>query len=208
MYDADEQEKIDAIKSWWRQNGKLTLYVVFAAVLALAALLGYRQYQGGQAEKASILYDELLQSANDLKKTASLANSIVSSYPHTAYAARAALLYAKAAVDAGDMKQASSQLNWVVDNADEPEIKDIARLQQARILLDEKKYPEALALLDAKHGDSFDGLYSALKGDIYLAQKNTAQARSSYVLAQSKLDKGSPYHNLLQIKLDSMGEGK
>ena len=95
----------------------------------------------------------------------------------------AALSSAKAAATGGDLAGAKTQLKWVMDNARDEDIRDIARLRLAGVLLDEKSYAEALALVDAKVSESLAGLYAELKGDILSAQGKTAEARASYQLA-------------------------
>ena len=84
-------------------------------------------------------------------------------------------------------------------------LKDVARLRLAAVLLDEKNYADALKLLEAKHPDSFDGLYADLRGDVLSAQGKIDEARSSYKLAYEKIDAQSMYRNLIQMKLDALG---
>ena len=103
--------------------------------------------------------------------------------------------------------RAKTQLQWVIDHAGEDTLKDVARLRLAALLLDEKNYADALKLLDAKHPDSFDGLYADLRGDVLSAQGKTDEARSSYKLAYEKIDAQSMYRNLIQMKLDALGRG-
>jgi len=78
----------------------------------------------------------------------------------------------------------------------------------AGIRLDEKKYDEALALLDAKHGQAFAPLYSDLRGDVLTAQGKPAEARAAYKLAGEKGLPNSNYRNVVQIKLDALGPAK
>jgi len=87
-------------------------------------------------------------------------------------------------------------------------LKDVARLKLASVLLDEKSYAEAMALLDAAHPDSFTGLYADLKGDVLIAQGKNEEARAAYQQAFEKSDAKSPYRNLIQMKLDALGGAK
>ena len=75
----------------------------------------------------------------------------------------------------------------------------------AALLLDEDQYAEAMQQLVAKHTPSFDGLYSDLKGDVLLAQGKTDEARSAYNLAYEKINEGSTYRTIIQMKMDSLG---
>ena len=78
----------------------------------------------------------------------------------------------------------------------------------AAVLLDEKNYADALKLLEAKHPESFDGLYSDLRGHVLNAQGKTDEAKSAYKLAYEKTDSKSMYRNLIQKKLDALGVTK
>ena len=81
----------------------------------------------------------------------------------------AALISARASLEGGDVQNAKSRLQWTLDNTKEDELKDLVRLRLAGMLLDERKYDDALRLLDTKHGESFGGLYGDLKGDVLTA---------------------------------------
>ena len=87
-------------------------------------------------------------------------------------------------------------------------MRDIARLRLAGVLLDEKNFAEALKLLDMKHVAAFDGLYADLRGDILTAQNKRAEARAAYQIALEKSDERSSYRQLVQIKLDAVGDVK
>jgi predicted negative regulator of RcsB-dependent stress response len=93
-----------------------------------------------------------------------------------------------------------------VDHARDEDTRDLARLRLAGVLLDEKGYPEALALLETKVSDSLAGLYAELKGDILTAQGKPAQARNAYQLALDKSESGSTYRATVQLKMDALGE--
>jgi predicted negative regulator of RcsB-dependent stress response len=95
-----------------------------------------------------------------------------------------------------------------MEHAKEDELRDVARLRLARVLIDEKKPDEALKLLEAKHGDSFTGLYADVKGDVLLAQGKRQEARAAYQVALDKSDAASPLRQIIQLKLDAVGEVK
>ncbi len=210
MYDLDEQQQLEIIKAWLRRHGNKLAAALLVAAIAGGAFAGYQRYEHKQDEKASMLYAELtkMKDEKDVKKIRLAASNIMENFGKTPYAARAALYAAARDFDSGEMDDARIQLQWVLDHSQEPELKDVARLRLARVLFDQKKYGDAVAALDEKHGDSFDGLYSDLKGDIFLAEGKKDQARSAYLLALVKIDKASPYRDLVSIKLDSTGGGK
>lgn len=209
-YDLEEQEQIDELKAWWKQYGNLVLLVAIAFVLTIAAFQGWRYYRHNQAVAAVALYDQMerAERAGDHKKVRDIAGQLVEKYGATPYASFAALAAARANFESGDLAGAKSQLQWVVEHAREDEIKDVARLRLAGVLLDERNYAEALKLVEAKPVESMTGLYADLRGDILLAQGKTAETRSAYQLALDKSEASSPYRATIQLKLDALGEAK
>lgn len=208
--DLQEQEQVDALKAWWKENGKWLIAVVILAIAALGAVQYWRSYQAKQAAEASTLYLEVLKQvdSNDPKRINDAVDALVAKYSGTAYAPRAQLLAAQANAQVKDVARAKTQLQWVIDHASETGLQDTARLKLASSLLDEKDYPGAMKLLDAAHPDAFVGLYADLKGDVLSAQGKTEEARAAYKQAFEKTDARSAYRNLIQLKLDALGGAK
>lgn len=209
-YDLEEQEQLEAIKGWWAQYGKLVVLAVVACALTVSAFYGWRYYRHQQALAAGTLYEQLQRAerANDAKKVRDIATQITDKYAATPYAGMAALAAARASFAAGDLAATKARLQWAIDHAREDEMRDIARLRLAGVLLDEKNYAEALKLMETRPVEPFSGLYADLKGDILAAQGKIAEARSAYQQALEKSDAKSPYHQLVQLKLDALGDAK
>lgn len=208
--DLQEQEQLDALKAWWKDNRSQLFWILLIVVIGTGGWQGWKHYQRQQANGAANLYQQLVDqlASNDARRVNDAAAAVVSKFGSSAYAARAELLAARVNEEVNDPARAKVQLQWVIDNAREETLKDVARLRLATLQLDEKNYTEALALLDAKHPDSFDGLYSDLKGDVLSAQGKIDEARSSYRIAYQKIDPQSIYRNLIQMKLDALGPAK
>lgn len=209
-YDLEEQEKIDGLKSWWETYGTLVIVVVATLIASMAGVKAWNYYQQQQIEQAAELYSSLLQiePSGDPKKIGDAAHLLMEGFPGSGYASRAALISARASLEEGDVQNAKSRLQWTLDNTKEDELKDLVRLRLAGILLDEQKYDDALRLLDSKHGDSFDGLYADLKGDVLIAAGKVAEARAAYHKALDRMGKKGTYHNIVQMKLDALAEAK
>jgi predicted negative regulator of RcsB-dependent stress response len=207
-YDLEEQEQIDSIKSWWSQYGNLVMLIVTAALLTVAAIQGWRYYRHSQAIAAVTLYEQMARAERDgeHKRVRDIAAQIADKYASTTYAVLAALSSAKAAFTTGDLAAAKAQLKWVIDHAREDEIKDLARLRLAGVLLDEKSYDEALKVLATPPVESMVGLYADLKGDILSAQGKIAEARSAYQLALDRSESGSAYRAIIQLKMDALSD--
>lgn len=210
MFDLEEQEKVDEIKAWWKRHGNNVIMAAIVFVAVLTGIQGWRYYQNTQAQQAAVLYDTLqnVTQANDVSKIRDAAGQIMDKYPRTPYAARAALISARANYESGDAKSAKAQLQWVMDNAKEDSLQDVARLRLAGVMLDEKNMVEALKLVDAKHGEAYDGLYADLKGDVLTAKGDPDGARKAYGVALEKTDLKSPFRKYIQIKQGSLGESK
>jgi predicted negative regulator of RcsB-dependent stress response len=208
--DLQEQEQLEALKTWWKDNRNQILGALLIVVVAMGGWRGWQYYQHKQSYGAATLYQQFVEqlASNDAKRINDAAAAVTDKFGSTPYAARAELLAAQVNEQVKDPARAKAQLQWVIDNAREDTLKDVARLRLAALMLDEKNYTEALALLDAKHPGSFDGLYADLKGDVLSAQGKIDEARSSYMLAYAKIDAQSIYRNLIQMKLDALGSAK
>lgn len=209
-YDLEEQEQIDKIKDWWRDNGKLVILGVVACVLTVASFQGWRYYKTQQGERAAALFSQLDQAEakGEAKKVRDIGAQILKDYGSTVYAGMAALSAAKASFLTGEIEDARKTLQWAMEKARDEEMRNVARLRLAGILLDEKKFDEALTLLAKKPLDAYVALYEDLKGDVLAVQGKVEEARAAYRLALQKADQGGSYRQLIELKLDSLGEAK
>ena len=206
--DLQEQEQVDALKHWWKDNSKRLMIALLLASLGFAGVKGWNVYQAKQTAEAAKLYGELVKQlgTGDAKRVNDAAAAVAEKFGSTPFASRAQLLAAQInLVDAHDTARAKTQLQWVIEHAKEEGLQNVARLKLGAALLDEKNYAEALKLAEAKHAESFDGLYADLKGDILNAQGKAAEAKAAYKIAYDKTDAKSMYRNLIQMKLDALG---
>lgn len=207
VYDLEEQEQIDNIKTWWKQHGTLIAWVISALAAAVVAWQGWNWYQSQQATQAGALFGALQQAMvkQDTQKVRLLAGELTEKFGGTAYAPLGTLMAAKLSFAAGDNKTARAQLAWAVAHGKD-EIRDIARLRLAAVQLDEQAYDEALKELANPPAPAFVAAYAELKGDVLVAQGKVAEARSAYqaALDASRATPG-PGVQLLHQKLDALG---
>ncbi len=208
--DLHEQEQVDALKSWWKDNGK---WLLVSLVVAVAAGIGVSQWKDSRARQhkdAAALYAEVEKQAltNDAKRVNDAAAALTARYGSSIYAALAELLAARVNLQAKDSVTAANQLQWVIDHAPEEGMQNLARLKLASVLVDEKKYDDALKLLGAPHSDAFDGLYDDMRGDVLTAQGKAGEARAAYKQALVKVGATSRYRAVIQAKLDALGAEK
>jgi predicted negative regulator of RcsB-dependent stress response len=207
VYDLEEQETLDSLKSWWKRQGHYVAGTLLVVALVAVGTQGYRYWRNTQTAKAGQVYAQIQMAAseNDAKKVREAAGQILENYASTGYAAMAALASAKANFEAGDLKSASAQLKWVVDNSKDEDLRAVARLRWAGVLLDEKNFDAALAQLNEKHPESFGALFADARGDVLVAQGKREEARTAYKLAVEKSSADSAYRPVIQVKLDDLG---
>ena len=131
-----EEQQVEVIKSWWKENGTS---VLAGTVIGLVGLFGWRYYnelQQTNQEAASQAYNAMTaQLAKGDDAALEQAKSFISAHQGDAYAELAALQLAAAAVKAGKLDLAAEQLTLVAASGDES-IKPIAALRLARVLKD------------------------------------------------------------------------
>lgn len=187
-YDLEEQEQLAEIKTWWKQYGNQLINVLLGAALLALAWQGWNWYQRSQASQASMVY-HVLQNAvaeKDSARIKAASGELLEKYSGSTYAALGALTAAKSFVEAGDVKTAKAQLTWVVEHGKD-ELRDLARLRLAVVLLDEKSYDEALKAIDGTPAPAFAARFSDTRGDILAAQGKRADARAAYQAALSQI---------------------
>lgn len=218
-YDLEEQEQISELKTWWKMHGNLVTAVLLAVSAGVVGWQGWSWYQRTQAAEASVIYAAVQKGAmeRDAKRVRDAAGELTEKYSGTAYAAMAALTSARMQFDAGDLKTARAQLQWVADKARDRDLRDLGRLRLAHVLFDDKALDEALKLLIDEPVPPFAARFGELKGDVLAAQGKKAEAKAAYQAALSKQDavekaagsqsgRETQYRDLLQVKLDSLGD--
>jgi len=209
-YDLEEQEQISELKAWWNRWGVLVTAVAIASSLAFGGYQVWQWYKREQGAKAAGLYAEMVKAVQtgDSKKAAELAGHVIEQFASSGYAPLAALTAARLNVEAADLKSAKSRLQWVLEKSKDPGLKEIARLRLGGVLLDEKQYDEALKVLESKSGEPQGNLLADLRGDVLVAKGDAAQARTAYQSAFERTDAKSPYRNVIQLKIDALGDAK
>lgn len=207
-YDPDEQEQIEALKAWWAKYGNLIMGVLTVVLLAVASWQAWNWYQRSQGTQAAG-YFEALQGAARQGNAAQAGNAsetLRSKFASTAYAPRGALMAAKAFVDAGEVERARAELQWVVDERKSDPLAAVARIRLAGILLDEKQFDAALALVNEPAPSGYEALYADRRGDVLYAQGNIDAARAAWQNALELLGpQNAAMQPVVQLKIDALG---
>ena len=206
VYDLEEQERLDALKDWWAQYRNAVYAGIGAVILAFAGVNAWRYYERNQNEQAAALFRSVQKVAgeNDAKKLSDAASALIERFPSTFYATEAALLAAKISFEARDFAAARSHLQWAADKG-KAQFRPVAQLRLATVLLEEKKYDDALKVVQGVTDEGYLPLAADLKGDILMAQGKKDEARVAYQLALDKADARSPLRQFTQLKFDALG---
>jgi predicted negative regulator of RcsB-dependent stress response len=208
--DLEEQEQLDQIKAFWKRYGNLILTLLIVALAAYVGWNRWQQHQQDQAVQAGAMYEELDKAviAHDVTKAAQVWGDLKSRYPKTLVAQQAALQLAKLQFDAKQFDEAQASLKWVGDNATTDEYKALARLRLAGVLMEVKKFDEALRALDGPASSlppSFDALLADRRGDALLALEKRTEAIDAYTKAWKAMDAQLDYRRLIEGKLGALG---
>jgi predicted negative regulator of RcsB-dependent stress response len=197
-----EEEQVEAIKKWWKDNGNS---VIAGVVIGLGAVFGWKgwvSYQDRIGQEASLAFSQLLHSVQggNSESASQQAELLRADYESSSYAVIAALIQARLKLEQGDSVAARSQLEWAVAKSSSPSLKQLASLNLARILLNEGEYSAAAELAQQEEG-GFAGEFAELRGDIAVAQSNHDSARQAYTQALALNANAS---GRLQMKLDDL----
>lgn len=203
MIDArySEDEQAERLKEWWKKNGTSIVAGVVIGVGAIAGVNYWRDYTRTQAENASQQFAQMLSVTGE--EVASTGSELMRDYADTPYAGLAALYLAKEHYASGEVEESAGMLRWALENSSEPSIQHPARLRLARILIEQDKLDEAAKLAAVENPEGFASEYFELQGDIAMARGEAQAARTAYEDALREMSPGSPYGDLLTMKLDS-----
>ncbi|MEH6784287.1 MAG: tetratricopeptide repeat protein [Alcanivorax jadensis] len=206
-YIRDEEEQVERIKAWWQENGTAAVITV---VLAVAALIGWRQWQGHQGEQASeasahyqVMVEAMSANPMDAAVINDKAELLMEDFSGSAYADYARLAKANLAVQNADYDKAVSFLQPVADDGATDELSYTASLRLARVFLQQQAWDQADAQLGKRFPAAFNGMALELRGDLAKAQGEAEQARDLYTQALDVLQDGGE-KDRVQMKLDDL----
>ena len=207
-YDLEQQEQLDQVKHLWKQYGNLITWVLVLALGGYAAWTGYLYWQQKLSVGAGSLYEELdrAATAGEVDKAAKVFADLKDSYAGTTFAEQGALLVAKVEVGRQKPELARASLQWLVDSGKNKDLVAIGRLRLAGLLLDTKKYDEALKALSAEMPAAYVALVADRRGDIQFAQGKKDEAVKAYQEAWKALPATVDYRRFVEGKLTAAGQ--
>lgn len=213
MAESDE-EQIEAIKRWWDENGTS---LIIGVVVAVGGVLGWQAWQNHvqeQGEAAAAIYDDLMEAVvvegpfasldEEARQTGKfLAGRLKEEHDGSSYAHFAAMFLAKLAVAEGDLEKAESELSWAIEDGIDESLLPIATMRLARVQKALGNHETALETLLSVEPGEHRPTWEEIRGDVYHAMGDRAQAREAYQNALGALDNPGS-RPMLQMKLDDL----
>ena len=205
--DLQEQEQLEAIKSFWKQYGNLITWTLVLALGGVGAWNGWNWYQRDQGIKASAMYDELERSvqAADLERSARSFADLQARYPGTAWTAQGGLLLARLQTEKGQADAATTVLRWLGEKTSDEGLRALAALRLAGLELDAKRWDAALKAVETVNAKGFEALAADRRGDILMAQGKVQQASDAFLAAWKAFPDTVEYRRVVEAKLNSLG---
>ena len=184
-YSIEEEQEINQLKDWWKENGKT---IIVAFILGVGGMFGWRYWQAHQAEQiaqASAQYDALIYSAeqDEQAKKANI-EQFVQANSKTAYAVFALLDEAKKATEKQDFVAAEVNLNQALTQSQDEVLTSIVALRLSAVQFQLGQLDNALTTLNQVKGESFNARKAILTGDIQVAKGDKVAAKNSFEQAQ------------------------
>ncbi|MDN5861854.1 MAG: tetratricopeptide repeat protein [Salinisphaera sp.] len=202
----DDDDDLHRLKEWWKANGWSLLLGVIAGLIIIGGWQGWQMYSDRQAREAAVQFakfHQLRTAQADSKQLVTAAEALQSDHGGSPYAARAGLAMAAYFEGRQDYDQAIASLQWVIENGEPEELRQLARVRQARLIWAQGDPKAALAKLEVAHAKVYTPLYAELAGDIHAAAGDRAKARSAYQQALATLPPAAD-PSTLRRKIDNV----
>jgi len=202
-----EQEELEALQKWWKENGKA---VVVGLVIGLGGVFGWTTWQSrveATAERVSVVYQSMMDmaAADDHLEALLRVEQIIEDHPDSEYAVLSALLGAKSALAVDRVEDAKRRLDWVIANGARAEVRDVARVRSAKLLLGEGNQAAGLTMLANVDTPAFAAAVEELRGDIFVDDGQSDAAAKAYSAALESSSMTSGTRARVKMKLDDLG---
>lgn len=200
----DEHEREEAVRKWWHEHWKS---IALGVTIALAGLVGVRQYQAYQLSENQKTAYEVYQLQKQISTQGVNAMSDAQAFldqHKDAFGAILALDMANAQIRAKNYVEAEKFASFAAANGGDL-IAPQASIIKARLLTQDGKTDEALKTLDSIKSTAYKAEVAETRGDIYMSLNDRANARTAYLDAinTNKADK-IQISPMLQLKFDNV----
>ncbi|MGR2739403.1 YfgM family protein [Billgrantia sp. Q4P2] len=202
-----EEEQLEAIKRWWKENGTSLIAGVAIAIAGVVGWNAWQNYQDNQAEAASMRYQHLVSLADggEVGEARNLVVEITDNHGRTLYADLARLIDARLAVDEGDLGEARRVLEGVIESSGRAYVQGLARVRLARLQVAEGDAEAALDTLARDVPAALAAQQADVRGDALHALGRDDDARQAWQEALAVAEQRNQPIYGVQLKLDALG---
>lgn len=204
-----EEEQVEAIKKWIKNNASAIITGLCAALLIIGGHNFWQRHSAQKAESATaefavVIEQQLQEDVSD--GSIQRAEDLLTAYPKSVYAVFTSMALAGNAARVGNLEDAEKRMEWAHANVRDKVLKPLVALRLARVKYGLEKYDQAEAILDVANAGVYAALYYELLGDISLAKKDVVKAKSFLRRALEAMDPESQVAAIVRIKLGNLGE--
>lgn len=188
-----EQEQIQAIKDWWRENGTQVLVV---GCLVAAAYFGYNWWQNkkeSDLNTVSLAYEQYIEAVSEaatllepseeqVRTVAYLTDQLAEEHANSHYAFLAALNTAAFDLRRADYESALERLEWAKAQAEAEADQQLVDYRYALVQALLGDTEAAITTLENPN-EHFESIYAEARGDILLSAGRSSEALTAYELA-------------------------
>jgi predicted negative regulator of RcsB-dependent stress response len=183
-----EGEQWEAVKAWLRSNGPA---LVAGLAIGALGLFGWRWWDARNerlAVEAGAKYMQVLEALDraEIRTAGNHLDELKKEFPSSAYVGPAQLAVARVYIATNEMEKAATELRSVMTDSKDEQLRLVARLRLARVLVSQGKIDAALAMLGTlPQGSAFAGRYAEARGDALLAKGDRAAALKEFLAARA-----------------------
>lgn len=194
IQEIDEELKRERQLALWRKYGRFVVGGAFAIVIAVAAVVGWRQYQSNARTEAGLAYQSAVDAFQSGQTAVALSQfrALAQNAPE-GYAELARLQVAAALQRQGDAAGAAAILDDMANDSGNPEaLRNVALLLYGYAAMDGADPGQLMARLEPLTGEGSPWRYSALEITALLARKQGDAAKAETIFKRLSDDPATP----------------
>jgi predicted negative regulator of RcsB-dependent stress response len=205
-----EEEQVEAIKNWWKQNGTQLLLGILVIVLVYTGWQYWQNKKYAESVYASSVFEAMQVRAEQgqLGDVAREGLKLMEEQPDSPYSTGVALLLAKFYMEKGEKDRVVENYQWAVEHASDASLKTVAQLRFARYYADQKQFDKAQAQLDtikvAGLVPAEKANYDYVSGTLALFQGKTAEAKKLFTSVMENKEADDNIKAVAQLQLDDL----